>query len=114
MKTKFLKHRQILLSNYEEAETEIKRLDEIYHETVHQVLTVSGFEHPHMKCLKMFVLPGSRRHPRHCQHKHSATATSKEFRTLGQCWQGHRERVECYEGRLLTHQSEPINEEHDG
>ena len=41
MKTKFLKHRQILVSNYEQAESEIKRLDEIYHETVQQVLTVN-------------------------------------------------------------------------
>ena len=40
MKTKFLKHRQILVSNYEQAESEIKRLDEIYHETVQQVLQV--------------------------------------------------------------------------
>ena len=40
LKSKFLKHRQILTSNYEQAESEIKRLDEIYHETVEQVLSV--------------------------------------------------------------------------
>ncbi|CAM6054119.1 unnamed protein product [Sphagnum tenellum] len=38
LKTKFLKHRQILVSNYEQAESEILRLDEIYHDTVEQVL----------------------------------------------------------------------------
>ena len=41
LKSKFLKHRQVLVSNYEQAEEEVKRLDEIYHETVDEVLRVS-------------------------------------------------------------------------
>ena len=41
LKTKFMKHRQILTANYEQAEDEVKRLDEIFHETVNQVLQVS-------------------------------------------------------------------------
>ena len=41
LKSKFLKHRQILVSNYEQAEGEIRRLDELYHDTVEQVLGVS-------------------------------------------------------------------------
>ena len=41
LKTKFMKHRQILVHNYEQAENEIRRLDEIYHETVQQVLKVT-------------------------------------------------------------------------
>lgn len=42
LKTKFVKHRQILVSNYEQAESEIRRLDEVYHDTVDQVLGVSS------------------------------------------------------------------------
>ena len=40
LKSKFLKHRQILAANCEQAEDEVKRLDEIFHETVNQVLQV--------------------------------------------------------------------------
>ena len=42
LKSKFMKHRQILTANYEQAEDEVKRLDEIFHDTVNQVLQVSG------------------------------------------------------------------------
>ena len=42
LKTKYLKHRQILYSNYEMSEAEVKKLDEIYHETVHKVLKVGN------------------------------------------------------------------------
>jgi len=38
MKAKYLKHRQILVSNREMAEREVLRLDDIYHETVSEVL----------------------------------------------------------------------------
>ena len=38
MKAKYLKHRQILVSNREQAESEVTRLDEIYHDTVNDVL----------------------------------------------------------------------------
>ena len=40
LKSKFMKHRQILTANCEQAEDEVKRLDEIFHETVNQVLQV--------------------------------------------------------------------------
>ncbi len=40
MKSKFQKHQQILVSNYEQAESEIKRMDEIYHDTISNVLNV--------------------------------------------------------------------------
>ena len=40
LKIKFMKHRQILTANCEQAEDEVKRLDEIFHETVNQVLQV--------------------------------------------------------------------------
>ena len=42
LKSKFMKHRQILTANCEQAEDEVKRLDEIFHETVNQVLQVRG------------------------------------------------------------------------
>eukprot|EP00092_Neocalanus_flemingeri_P032623 GFUD01035484.1.p1 GENE.GFUD01035484.1~~GFUD01035484.1.p1 ORF type:complete len:1136 (+),score=438.78 GFUD01035484.1:195-3602(+) len=38
MRTKFSRNRQILTSNWEQAETEVRRLDEIYHDTVERVL----------------------------------------------------------------------------
>jgi len=38
MKAKYLKHRQILVSNREQAEREVMRIDDIYHETVSDVL----------------------------------------------------------------------------
>ena len=41
LKAKFLKHQNILNSNYEQAENEVKRLDEIYHDTVQMVLKVA-------------------------------------------------------------------------
>ena len=41
LKAKFLKHKQILKSNYEQAENEVIRLDEIYHDTVDMVLKVT-------------------------------------------------------------------------
>ena len=37
---KFLRHRKILMSNCEQAESEIKRVDEIYHDTINHVLEV--------------------------------------------------------------------------
>jgi hypothetical protein len=40
LKAKFVRHRQILVSNCEQAENEVQRLDEICHETVGQVLKV--------------------------------------------------------------------------
>ena len=36
-----MKHRQILTANCEQAEDEVKRIDEIFHDTVNQVLQVS-------------------------------------------------------------------------
>jgi hypothetical protein len=38
---KFLRHRKILMSNCEQAESEIKRVDEIYHDTINHVLEVT-------------------------------------------------------------------------
>jgi len=38
MKAKYLKHRQILMANREAAESEVMRLDDIYHDTVNDVL----------------------------------------------------------------------------
>jgi len=38
VRSKFTKNRQILTSNWEQAESEVKRLDDIYHDTVDQVL----------------------------------------------------------------------------
>ncbi|XP_059090258.1 putative leucine-rich repeat-containing protein DDB_G0290503 [Tigriopus californicus] len=38
LKSRYMKHKKILMSNYEQAESEIKRLDEIYHDTVEQML----------------------------------------------------------------------------
>ena len=42
MKAKYLKHRQILVTNRELAENEVVRIDEIYHDTVNDVLSVLG------------------------------------------------------------------------
>ena len=39
--SRFLRHRKILMSNCEQAETEIKRVDEIYHDTINHVLEVN-------------------------------------------------------------------------
>ena len=41
LKAKFLKHQNILKSNYEQAENEVTRLDQIYHDTVQMVLKVA-------------------------------------------------------------------------
>ena len=38
MMAKFSRNRQILTSNWEQAETEVRRLDEIYHTTVNTVV----------------------------------------------------------------------------
>ena len=38
-----MKHQQIYKTNYEEAEIEIKRMDELYQDLVENVLTVSEF-----------------------------------------------------------------------
>jgi len=38
MRTKFSRNRQILTSNWEQAESEVRRLDEIYHDTVDRVV----------------------------------------------------------------------------
>ncbi len=43
LKSRFLRHRQILMANYQDAEAEIKRMDEIHHESVSRVLQVSHF-----------------------------------------------------------------------
>ena len=40
LKAKFLRHKDILKTNYEQAENEVIRLDEIYHDTVGMVLKV--------------------------------------------------------------------------
>jgi len=40
MRSKFSKNRQILTNNWEQAESEVRRLDEIYHDTVDRVLMV--------------------------------------------------------------------------
>jgi hypothetical protein len=40
MKNKFLKHQQIYIANYEQAESEIKRMDEIYQDLIENVLKV--------------------------------------------------------------------------
>ena len=40
MKAKFLKHQQIYKTNYELAETEIKRMDELYQDLIETVLKV--------------------------------------------------------------------------
>ena len=52
LKAKFLRHKEILKTNYEQAENEVIRLDEIYHDTVGMVLKVKfilnmqGFKFP--------------------------------------------------------------------
>ena len=38
MMTKFGRNRQILTSNWEQAESEVRRLDDIYHDTVDQLV----------------------------------------------------------------------------
>ena len=38
MMTKFGRNRQILTSNWEQAESKVRRLDDIYHDTVDQVI----------------------------------------------------------------------------
>ena len=40
LKAKFLRHKEILKSNCDQAESEVIRLDEIYHDTVDMVLKV--------------------------------------------------------------------------
>ena len=40
LKAKFLRHKEILKSNCDQAESECVRLDEIYHDTVDMVLKV--------------------------------------------------------------------------
>ena len=40
MMTKFGRNRQILTNNWEQAESEVRRLDDIYHDTVDRVVTV--------------------------------------------------------------------------
>ena len=40
LKAKFLRHKEILKSNCDQAESEVVRLDEIYHDTVDRVLKV--------------------------------------------------------------------------
>lgn len=42
LKTKYVRHRQILQANYEASEEEVKKLDEIYYDTVTKVLRVSN------------------------------------------------------------------------
>ncbi len=41
MRTKFMKHQQIYKANYEQAELEIKRMDELYQDLIENVLNVS-------------------------------------------------------------------------
>ena len=50
LKSKFMKHRQILTANCEQAEDEVKRLDEIFHETVNQVLQVRRVKYVYSSC----------------------------------------------------------------
>jgi len=38
MKNKFIKNREILTSNWEQAEEEVRKIDEIYHQTVNRVI----------------------------------------------------------------------------
>ena len=40
LKSKLLKHQTIWKSNYEQAENEVRKVDEIYHDTVNMVLQV--------------------------------------------------------------------------
>ena len=40
LKSKLLKHETIWKSNYEQAENEVRKVDEIYHDTVNMVLQV--------------------------------------------------------------------------
>ena len=44
MKIKFSKHQQIYTTNYELAESEIKRMDELYQDLIENVLKVSIME----------------------------------------------------------------------
>lgn len=59
--SRFLRHRKILMENCEQAEQEIKRVDEIYHETVKHVLKVLDSlpndtkTHPELVELKMYL-----------------------------------------------------------
>ena len=46
LKAKFVRHKNILKSNYEQAENEVVRLDEIYHDTVGMVLEVGIIRPP--------------------------------------------------------------------
>lgn len=39
MKTKFTKHRQILTSNWQQAEDEVRKVDDIYHSTIDKVIS---------------------------------------------------------------------------
>ena len=41
MRAKFMKHQQIYKANYEHAETEIKRMDELYQDLIVNVLKVN-------------------------------------------------------------------------
>ncbi len=40
LKSRFLRHRQILMTNYQQAESEIRRIDEIHHDSISRVLQV--------------------------------------------------------------------------
>ena len=41
LKARFLQHKKILTSNYEQSENEVNRLDEMYHDTIDMVLKVN-------------------------------------------------------------------------
>ena len=41
MRAKFMKHQQIYKTNYDQAESEIKRMDELYHDLIENVLKVT-------------------------------------------------------------------------
>ena len=44
MRAKFMKHQQIYKANYEQAETEIKRMDELYQDLIENVLKVWNYQ----------------------------------------------------------------------
>ena len=44
MRAKFIKHQQIYKANYEQAEIEIKRMDEVYQDLIENVLKVNNLD----------------------------------------------------------------------
>ena len=56
LKAKFLRHKEILKSNCDQAESEVIRLDEIYHDTVDMVLKVH-MNIATLNFIKLFKVP---------------------------------------------------------